>query len=250
MCIEKTPWEKAVEFHGHVCPGLAIGYRVAEIALTALKEKRADDEEIVAIVENDACSIDAIMVMTGCTLGKGNLIFKDSGKQVYIFGCRNSDKAIRISVDGENLQSNPEMRELFQKVIAGSATPAERAECERLREQKMDEILNMPAEKFATIKEVDYQLPGKARLFSSLKCASCGEYAMEPRTRNQNGKVVCLDCFDDYSRTIKNKITAILGPSGGGKTTLLKTINRMIEEDNLKVDGKICLKDKMYITWI
>lgn len=204
MCMEKTSWEKAVEFHGHVCPGLAIGYRVAGIALDYLHEGRAEDEELIAIVENDACGIDAVMVMTGCTLGKGNLIFKDTGKQVYTFGSRNTKKAIRISVNGDILQRNPEMRELFQKVIEGSATPAEKTECDTLREQKMDEILNMPGEKFATVKEVDFHLPGKARLFSSVKCACCGEYAMEPRTRNQNGKAVCLDCFDDYSRTINN----------------------------------------------
>jgi len=201
--MEKTAWEKVVEFHGHVCPGLAIGYRVAEIALAALQEKKADDEEMVAVVENDACGIDAIMVMTGCTLGKGNLILKDTGKHVYTFGSRNSKKAIRISVDGDILQRNPEMRELHQKVMEGSATPAERAEYDRLREQKMNDILTMPETKFAIVKEVDTMLPGRARLFSSVKCTCCGEYAMEPKTRNQNGKVVCLDCFDDYSRNIK-----------------------------------------------
>lgn len=204
MCMEKSLWEKAVEFHGHVCPGLAIGYKVAKLALDNLHEGRAEDEEVIAIVENDACGIDAIMVMTGCTLGKGNLIFKDTGKQVYTFGSRNSKKAFRISVDGNIIHGNPEMRELFKKVIEGSATPEERAECDRLREQKMDEILNMPVEKFATVKEVDFKVPGKARLFTSVACSCCGEYAMEPRTRNQNGKTVCLDCFEDYSRTIKN----------------------------------------------
>ncbi|MDO9534890.1 MAG: FmdE family protein [Bacillota bacterium] len=204
MCMEKTPWEKAVEFHGHVCPGLAIGYKVAEIALSNLQESRADDEEMIAIVENDACGIDAIMVMTGCTLGKGNLILKDTGKQVYTFGGRNSKKAIRVSVNGNILQGNPEMRELHQLVMEGKASPAEKDEYNKLRQQKMDDILNMPGEQFATIKEVDFAVPGKARLFSSVECACCGEYAMEPRTRNQNGKVVCLDCFDDYPRTIKN----------------------------------------------
>ncbi|MGI6096504.1 MAG: FmdE family protein [Dethiobacteria bacterium] len=205
MCREKTSWEKAVDFHGHVCPGLAIGYRVAEIALDYLHEVKAEDEEMVAIVENDACGVDAIMVMTGCTLGKGNLIFKDTGKQVYTFGSRNSQKAIRISVNGETAQRDPKTRELFQKVIDGSATSVEKKEYERLRKQRIDEILNMPVEKFAMVKEVDlHLLPGKARLFPSVKCSNCGEYAMEPRTRNQNGKVVCLDCFEDYSRVFKS----------------------------------------------
>ncbi len=202
MCLEKTSWEKAVEFHGHVCPGLAIGYKVAKLALDNLHEGRAKDEEIIAIVENDACGIDAIMVMTGCTLGKGNLIFKDTGKQVYTFGSRNAEKAIRISVNGSILQGNPEAQELHQKVITGTASLAEKEEYKKQRQQKMNDILKMPNEQFAMVKEVDFNVPGQARLFPSVECSYCGEYAMEPRTRNQNGKTVCLDCFEAYSRTI------------------------------------------------
>lgn len=78
MCMEtsmeKSSWEKAVEFHGHTCPGLTIGYRVAEIAMGELETIRSVDEELIAIVENDACGVDAIQVLTGCSLGKGNLI--------------------------------------------------------------------------------------------------------------------------------------------------------------------------------
>jgi len=46
------------------------------IALKKLRSHRATDEEFVAIVENDSCSVDAIEVVTGCTMGKGNLISK------------------------------------------------------------------------------------------------------------------------------------------------------------------------------
>ena len=27
LIMTKTDWEKAVEFHGHACPGLAIGFK-------------------------------------------------------------------------------------------------------------------------------------------------------------------------------------------------------------------------------
>jgi formylmethanofuran dehydrogenase subunit E len=47
--------EKAVAFHGHYCPGLEIGYRAAVIAMRELRFDRAEDEEIVAICETDAC---------------------------------------------------------------------------------------------------------------------------------------------------------------------------------------------------
>ncbi|HOY64875.1 MAG TPA: formylmethanofuran dehydrogenase subunit E family protein, partial [bacterium] len=69
-------YERVVEFHGHSCIGSALGYRVALKALEWLKANRAEDEEIVCVVENNSCAVDAIQAITGCTFGKGNLIFK------------------------------------------------------------------------------------------------------------------------------------------------------------------------------
>ena len=65
-------FKKCVEFHGHTCPGLAIGFRAARTLMERLGARKAPDEELVAIVETDACGADAIQVMTGCTFGKGN----------------------------------------------------------------------------------------------------------------------------------------------------------------------------------
>jgi formylmethanofuran dehydrogenase subunit E len=43
---------KAQEFHGHFCPGLAVGIRAAELALNEIGP-HSKDEEVVAIVETD-----------------------------------------------------------------------------------------------------------------------------------------------------------------------------------------------------
>ncbi len=201
MCLEKTPWEKAIDFHGHVCPGLAIGYRVSEIALEHLKEMRSPDEELLAIVENDACGVDAVMVMTGCTLGKGNLIFRDLGKQVYTFGSRNSNRALRISVDGAKVhRSESQKNELRSKVFSGTATGEEKAEFELARGRRIEQILHMPEDDFCKVEQIDFQFPSKALTFPSVQCARCGEYVMEPRSRVRDGEFVCLDCFEDYTR--------------------------------------------------
>jgi len=201
MGAEKTPWEKVIEFHGHVCPGLAIGYRVAEIALEHLQEMRSPDEELLAIVENDACGVDAIMVLTGCTLGKGNLIFRDLGKQVYTFGSRSSNRALRISVYGDRVyRSEPQMDQLRDKVFSGTATEEEKAQFDLARNQRIEDLLHMPEEEFCQLQQVDCQLPSKAQIFPSVQCASCGEYVMEPRARVRDGALVCLDCCEDYNR--------------------------------------------------
>lgn len=201
MCMEKTPWEKAIEFHGHVCPGLAIGYRVAETALKRLSELRSADEELVAVVENDACGIDAIMLLTGCTLGKGNLIYRDLGKQVYTFGSRSGNRAIRVSVNGEILhRPDPETAELRQKVFGGTATQEEKVRFQGSMGRRTEEILRMPAEDLCKVEEIQFSFPKKARIFTSIRCCGCGEYVAEHRARVKNGEIVCLDCSDDYSR--------------------------------------------------
>ncbi|MBW2392561.1 MAG: formylmethanofuran dehydrogenase subunit E family protein, partial [Deltaproteobacteria bacterium] len=68
--ISEEMIQKTVAFHGHMCPGLAIGIRAAEVALRDIGP-HAHDEEVVAVVETDMCGVDAIQSLTGCTFGKG-----------------------------------------------------------------------------------------------------------------------------------------------------------------------------------
>ena len=49
---------KAVEFHGHLCPGLVMGYLASKLGLRRIGAGRAEDEELIAIVENDSCAVD------------------------------------------------------------------------------------------------------------------------------------------------------------------------------------------------
>ncbi|NOR46814.1 MAG: formylmethanofuran dehydrogenase, partial [Methanosarcinaceae archaeon] len=113
--------ENAIRFHGHQCPGLADGIRVSEVVLRELG-KPARDEEMIAIVENNSCGVDAIQLLTGCTFGKGNLIFRDYGKSVYTFINRETNKALRISLNKEAFDTDEEHRTLFAKVRNKTAT--------------------------------------------------------------------------------------------------------------------------------
>ena len=66
MDENKVLWNKCVEFHGHSCGGLTIGYKAALYAIELLDLKLGGggnagclsaDEEIVCISENDACGV-------------------------------------------------------------------------------------------------------------------------------------------------------------------------------------------------
>ena len=81
--MTQTDWERCVAFHGHECGGLTIGYKAAQYAAKLLELKFSADEQVVCIAENDACGVDAIQVMLGCSVGKGNLLFHMTGKQAF-----------------------------------------------------------------------------------------------------------------------------------------------------------------------
>ena len=184
-------FQKAAEFHGHTCPGLAMGYRVAKY----VKEHypRAKDEELVCIAENNSCSVDAIQSLLGCTAGKGNLILKDNGKQVFTVYSRDKDKALRIYFKGNVFKR---MDELRQKMALGELGPEEKKEMEGLRSRVIEDILSAKYEDLLSVREVDIPAPGKARIYPSLKCQECGEAFMEILGRTADGKVVCKDCFE------------------------------------------------------
>ena len=87
---DKEKWLRAADFHGHQCPGLAIGYKAVEAALAKRPAGAAQDEEIVCVTENDTCAADAVQALMGCTFGKGNLVYRPLGKMAFSFYFRES----------------------------------------------------------------------------------------------------------------------------------------------------------------
>jgi formylmethanofuran dehydrogenase subunit E len=187
-------WKKAVDFHGHVCPGLAIGFKAAGAAMEWLREHRAEDEELVAVVETDACGADAIQVITGCTFGKGNFIHRDHGKHVYSIVSRRSGSGVRVALRAGAFQPSDRHMELIQKIRSGTATDQDRAEFKAVHEQRSYEILEKdPAELFV-LESVETDLPPKARMEPSRICDDCGEPTMASKLQMKDGSTLCRSC--------------------------------------------------------
>ena len=166
--------QEVIKFHGHLCPGITIGYRAAKEARRLLDAGRAEDEELVAIVENDACGVDAIQVLLGCTFGKGNFVFRDYGKHVYTIARRSDGKAVRLS-------AKPKRRT--------GEEPESKEERSRL-------MLTKPLDEIFDVQEVDLELPGHASIHESIECEACGEPTMATRVREAEGKRLCIPCSD------------------------------------------------------
>lgn len=186
---------KAVDFHGHWCPGLAIGLRAGEYVLNHLG--RAEDEEIVALVETDMCAVDAIQSLTGCTFGKGNLLYKDLGKLAFTFYRRSDGKGVRLVFDANRLGSpDSEFTELNRKWLRDEATPQEVERLMKMREERTEDIMGSDLTELFAVKEPGLAMPHSARILTSLVCDQCGESVMESRTRRLEGRTLCIACFD------------------------------------------------------
>lgn len=167
-------WEKAADFHGHVCPGLSIGYRAALYAIDLLDLTFSDDEQVVCISENDACGVDAIQAILGCSIGKGNLLFHMTGKQAFSFFNRKTGKSVRLVL------------KTFEKDMD--------------RDERFEFFHKCKNEEMFDVKETTLTVPENARLFESYTCEICGETAGANWIRLYDGKKVCLDCYSKYDR--------------------------------------------------
>jgi formylmethanofuran dehydrogenase subunit E len=196
MQVKDSPMKylkDVVKFHGHICPGLALGYRVSKFIVKEFG-KKALDEEIVAIVENSSCAVDAIQVMTGCTFGKGNLIFKDYGKQVYTFVKRPSSNGIKISVHWKSPEETAKEKQMWERYMRGDRSKEVLRTVHKRKSKKIEAILKAEDKELFKIVKEKVNLPEEAVIYPSIPCALCGEKVMEPRARVKNGQIVCIPC--------------------------------------------------------
>lgn len=167
-------WNDCVVFHGHECGGLTIGYKASLYAIELLRLEFSEDEQVVCIAENDACGLDAIQVMLGCSIGKGNLLFHMRGKSAYSFYNRTTGESVRLVL----------------KPIPTGMT----------REQSFAYLQATAPQALFEVKQAAIRLPEKARLFASYVCDCCGEVTGANWIRLSGDQKLCLDCYETYDR--------------------------------------------------
>ena len=170
--------------HGHLCAGQVLGVRLAMCGLKRLgieDPQGKDRKRIVTFVEIDRCATDAIMVVTGCRLGKRALKFRDWGKMAATFIDLESGKAIRVAA----LESS--------KALAKTLHP----ELEIKNQQQMLAYQELPDEQLFQTQWVKIALPPEE--FPGYKgerivCEQCGEGISYHREVKRDGKTLCRGC--------------------------------------------------------
>lgn len=193
--LDREDYKACADFHGHICMGLTLGYMAAKLGLRHLAEKRAVDEELICIAETDACGCDAIQVLTGCTFGKGNFIYRDIGKMAFTFASRTTGEGVRLAMKPNVMAPPVGEQELMEKMRSGGASKEDIQKYEVMHETRSQALFDGGSDAFFTLEEVKITLPQKARMAPSKLCDKCGEPVMLTKLQAVGDKQFCRDCF-------------------------------------------------------
>jgi len=196
--VNPQEWlEFGQKFHGHKCPAMPNGLRVAAAAMNKLGVERTGDGALLAILdlgENHCatCFADGVQVITGCTLGKGNIIKTHKGKWALTLVDKKTSKAVRVTPKAEAMLANKKssfFTDYREKGVPPTQVP------DKVVEPLVKMVMAAPEEKMMTISEVfDYKLEPKKDSFDSFVCEECGEMVVMEYGRIKGDKKVCQDC--------------------------------------------------------
>lgn len=143
--------EDIKRFHGSVGPGVALGYRACQIALSRLYpgEIPPKGDQFVVSGSTKPCPVDAITYITGARYGKGsngilngNLAFdKSVGEFCFIFTRMSDGKAIKLA---KTFKFPKGFKELRAKLKDKGTTPEEKKNCFKKFHSLSLEILTAP----------------------------------------------------------------------------------------------------------
>jgi len=176
------------ETHGHLCPGQAVGVRMAMLGcrLIGLDEPASRDQikKLLVYVEMDRCTSDAVAYATGVKLGRRSLKFMDYGIMAATFVNLETGKAFRVI-------STEESRDLAE-AYAPEVTDKHARQLEAYNRMP-DSVLFRVQQVEMTVPEED--LPGPTRFKAS--CSRCGQVVRDRREVIKDGRSFCKACAED-----------------------------------------------------
>jgi len=185
--------QDAAVAHGHLCAGQVLGVRMAMFGLRRLDlsdPQGKDRKRIVTFVEIDRCATDAVMVVTGCRLGKRALKFRDWGKMAATFVDLETGKALRVA-------ARESSKDLAKRMYPDLTDK---------NQQQMKAYREMDDQALFSTQWVKVDLPPEE--FPGFKgerivCSQCSEGISYRREVNQDGRILCRACAgESYFRPV------------------------------------------------
>ncbi len=191
----KKVFQDAVDFHRHLCLDIAVGYRAAEILVREMGDELKNMKEVVALVGNETCALDAIQEITGCTFGKRNLILTHVGKPVYILQNTKTGNSVRAYCHYWDTFDHTEFRRLRKAVKNPDVSEADKAALEKMTKETIDHILAAPESALFKVTRLVLPAPKIAGKYPAAPCEECGEHVNEALLTETGGQKLCKECL-------------------------------------------------------
>ena len=173
----------ATELHGHLAPGIALGLRMSELALSRLSAKKGD-KYLIGISETARCLADAVQAATGCTLGHGNACIEDYGKLAIAIGDVRTKKGVRIALKEDANKHSFLMTKWMMRL--GKLTHEE--------EEELGMQLLEVDEDFFSVQDVEINRDQNFEKSRIVPCKECGEFIPESLAERMGNDVYCKAC--------------------------------------------------------
>ncbi|MDY6917779.1 MAG: FmdE family protein [Chloroflexota bacterium] len=192
--------KRVADFHGHLCPGLVIGYRACQFALESLRLERLWQPGLRVIVENETSALDAVQILTGCTKGNGRLRVYDHGKHAYTF-FDDAGNGLRLELKFDALAEAEAFLELEHKISAGTASLLETARYWAMLNGYVRTLLDLPNEVLFDSQRVALQPENAHEESSALsRCSKCGDLVIYSCLLAIGEEQLCPRCAQAISR--------------------------------------------------
>ncbi len=188
----ETLLEISTKIHGHICAGQVIGVRMSMLGLARIgidDPKGADRKKLYILVEIDRCATDAIQSVTGCSLGKRSMRWKDFGIMAATYVNLETGKAIRITA----LEESREASKKYYPALANKY------------QQQLEAYKIMPEDELFSFQEVTVDIPEcekPGRPMRRVQCDACGDHVQDCREVEESGKSLCRACAGERYYTI------------------------------------------------
>ena len=190
----KKEFGEVVEFHGCYCLDIAMGYRVSKALMREMGDDMENMKDVYAYVGASTCAVDAIQKMTGCTLGKRNLVFTNTGKSVFVMQNAKTGKAVRAYCHYWDHFDHVQLREQRKAAYAPTATPEQKAAFDALLDSQVQGILMADEATLFTLDRATLDAPSRSSKYVSEPCMVCGEFAKADLLQDKDGVRLCAEC--------------------------------------------------------
>jgi formylmethanofuran dehydrogenase subunit E len=191
--------KRVVDFHGHICPELALGGKFCEFVQRLFNEGVLPTSGFSIISENATSALDAIQVMLGATVGNQRLMVMDFGKHTYTLFSRPENRGWRLKQKTIFYGDEDIFFSLEQKISSNQALLEDVVQFQQLLDARVLQILALLPEELFTIEEVDNgnHPPESASVY--LACSVCGEHVLASRSIESRNMIFCMPCFQKMS---------------------------------------------------